>query len=123
MSLEQLRSEIDAATTPPYLVTVGEDGRPHCVSVSITWTGDVIATGVGNTTFTNAVTRPLVTLVWPPSEPGGLSLIVDATAAAADGAERHLRLSPTGAVLHRTVTVSGPAAATGQADCRPVSRP
>jgi hypothetical protein len=59
--------------------------------------------------------------VWPPLEPGGHSLIVDATAAAADRSERQLRLSPTGAVLHRTVP--GADASTGEADCRPVYRP
>ena len=120
MSIEELRRETDAATMTPYLVTVRDDGRPHCVSVSVTWTGDHITVGVGNKTFTNAVTRPLVTLVWPPSTPGGHSLIVDATAATADGPEGQLQLSPTGAVLHRTVTIPG--ASTGDPDCRPVSR-
>ncbi len=123
MSLEELRNAIDATITTPYLVSVGDDGRPHCVSVSITWTEEALATGVGNTTFTNAVTRPLVTLVWPPSELGGHSLIVDATAAAADGPRRQLRLNPTGAVLHRTVTVPGAAPSTDDSDCRPLSDP
>ena len=121
MSLERLGSEIDAATTTPYLVTVGDDGRPHCVSVSLRRSGSELAVGVGNTTFTNAAARPLVSLVWPPSKPNDHSLIVDATASAS-GPDRQLRLSATKAVLHRSAEASAPAVSTGESDGRPLSR-
>lgn len=123
MSLEQLQREIDAAApASPYLVTVGADGRPHSVSVSVAWERDTLVAGAGNTTFTNAVTRPLVSLVWPPSEVGGFSLIVDATAAAAEHRDRVLVLTPTSAVLHRTVPADS-GSSVGASDCRPVTRP
>jgi hypothetical protein len=122
VSLEKLRREIDQATSTPYLVTVSADGRPHCVSVAVDWRGDALVTTAGNTTFSNAVTRPLVSLVWPPSEPGGLSLIVDANANRAEDPERALVLVPTSAVLHRSAS-SGPGSSVGDADCGPIVRP
>jgi hypothetical protein len=74
--------------------------------------------GIGNTTGANASARPLVSLVWPPSEPGGHSLIVDATATTA-GDDGRVILEPTRAVLHRTVATPN-ASAAGESDCRPV---
>jgi hypothetical protein len=105
--LEGLRDEIDRALASPYLVTVGADGRPHCVSVAVGWATGLLVTDAGNTTVANARARPLVSLVWPPGQPGGHSLIVDATATVDDGSTRRVGLDPTSAVLHRTVSPSG----------------
>ena len=78
-----------------FLVTVGESGRPHVVSVEVAWDGGaVVVTGAGPTTATNAAARPDVTLVWSPRS--AYSLIVDGRA------EGMLRVVPTRAVLHRT---------------------
>lgn len=99
VSLDQLGDEIARAVTAPYLVTVGDDGRPHCVSVAVRWEAGLLITDVGRTTVANATVRPLVTVVWPPGRPGELTLIVDATAAT--GSTSGVRLSPTSAVLHR----------------------
>jgi|SRR5450759_1954815 hypothetical protein len=107
VSLEGLRDEIDRATASPYLVTVGADGRPHCVSVAVGWETGLLVADAGNTTVANATSRPLVSLVWPPGQPGGHSLIVDATATVGDGSARRVVLAPTSAVLHRTVSPSG----------------
>ena len=101
--LEGLRAEIDRAAASPYLVTVSADGRPHCVSVAVGWEGGRLVADAGNTTVVNATSRPLVSLVWPPGEPGGHSLIVDASASAGAGPARRVVLTPTSAVLHRTV--------------------
>ena len=122
VSLDELRRAIEATTSSPYLLSVGADGRPHCVSVSVEWRADALVTGVGNTTGANASARPLVSLVWPPSEPGGHSLIVDATATTAGGGDGRMILEPTRAVLHRTVATPD-ASAAGESDCRPVYRP
>ena len=83
----------------PYLVTVGDDGRPHCVGVTLRWDAGTLVADVGRTTVANARLRPLVTVVWPPGRPGDLTLIVDATAAT--GPTACIRLTPTSAVLHR----------------------
>lgn len=81
-----------------YLVTVGDDYRAHTVAVDPVMTGGaLVVASVGNSTRRNAGAHPDVTLVWPPREPGGLTLIVDGTA---DVADAGLRVTPTGAVLH-----------------------
>ena len=54
---------------------------------------------VGNTTGRNAAAHGAVTVLWPPREPTGYSLIVDGTAMV-DGDQ--LRLTPNRAVLHRS---------------------
>lgn len=98
VSLDGLREEVARFGATPYVVTVGEGGAPHVVSVSAGWDGDRLASPVGAGTAANAATRSQVTLLWLPYEPGGYSLIVDG-AAEVDGGV--LRVAPTKAVLHR----------------------
>jgi hypothetical protein len=116
VSLDRLREEISGFESEPYLLTVSDDERPHCVSAVIAWQGDAIVIGAGNRTAANASSRPSVSLLWPPNEPGGYSLIVDGTVTSASGAGAGgnvVVVEPTGAVLHRS-------AAGGGADCAPV---
>ncbi|MDG4663423.1 pyridoxamine 5'-phosphate oxidase family protein [Mycobacterium sp. 236(2023)] len=81
-----------------YLITVGDDFRAHTVAVDPTLTdGTLRITSVGNSTRRNASAHPDVTLVWPPRESGGYSLIVDGRADVDEG----MTVVPTGAVLHR----------------------
>ena len=40
VELEQLRDAIDATDRAPYFLTVGDDGRPHCVAVAWGLDGD-----------------------------------------------------------------------------------
>lgn len=85
-----------------YLLTAGDEGPPHSSSAAFTWEDGRLVTGAGRTTVRNVATRPTVSLLWPPSEPGGYSLIVDGDAeitGADDTARIHIR--PTWAVLHR----------------------
>lgn len=92
-----------------YLLTVSDDGRPHAVAVVPDLAGGVLSAAVGRRTATNAMQRPgAVSLVWPPAEVGGYSLIVDGTASV-DG--ENVRVLPTKGVLHRPAAPdSGPAA-------------
>jgi hypothetical protein len=108
-----------------YLVTVGVNGSPKVVTVEPTvLAGAVVVTAVGRGSLANVVSRPSVTLVFPPREEKGFTLLVDGTATPdGDG----LRIDPVSAVLHRPAAHSdGPpapvsAAATGCGnDCRPV---
>jgi hypothetical protein len=98
VELERLPAETDRYGPFPYVLTVSADGRPHAVSVAVSWRGATLAAEVGACTAANAAGRPDVSLLWPPPERGGYSLIVDGTAEVDDGA---LRLTPTKAVLHR----------------------
>ena len=102
-----------------YLVTVSEDARPHVVAVSPSLRQGVLhVEATGRRTRANAAARPDVTLVHPPADRAGYTLIVDGRAEVADDV---LLVSPTSAVLHRPATAGGPPSATGcGADCRPV---
>ena len=69
-----------------YLITVDEDYRVHTVTVDPTMREAIIDVGlIGGRTRKNLAQRAVdVTLLWPPLEPGGYSLIVD-------GRAQHLR--------------------------------
>jgi hypothetical protein len=120
VSLDRLREEVSRFGSSPYVLTVNGTGGPHAVSTAVSWEGDGLVTAVGARTSANASERSLVSLLWPPFEPGGYSLIVDATAEL-DG--ELLRLRPTKAVLHRTAA-SGfePSSASCGSDCIPILR-
>jgi hypothetical protein len=122
VDLQRLRQEISRFDSVPYLLTVTGDGRPHAVAVTLGWEDDDLTAEVGSRTASNAVERASVSLLWPPVEPGGYSLIVDGTArvTTAAGVGR-VTIEPSTAVLHRQ---GRPAAAvTGTSctsDCIPI---
>lgn len=119
--LEELRNELDRRSNMGYLLTVGDDGRPHCVAVEIEWHEDEIVMGSGRTSLRNARARHGVTLLSPPgpllpkgkgdTHPGpgtparGYALIVDcdvtATSEPIDAEGGTVCARPTHAVLHR----------------------
>lgn len=93
-----------------YLITVDEDYRVHTVAVEPTLRdlpegpGAVLDVGlIGGRTRSNLAHRRDVTLLWPPPEPGGYSLIVDGQAEVSEeGAETaRCGVVPTRALLHR----------------------
>jgi hypothetical protein len=98
VELDRLHEEVARFGSTPYLLSVSDDGRPHATSVSITWSGDSLVAGVGRRSAANCVDRPDVSLLWPPVEDGGFSLIVDGTASV-DG--ERVTVAPGRAVLHR----------------------
>ncbi len=102
-----------------YLLTVGEQLRPHAVAVRpVLAEGLLTVEGLGRRTGDNLAARPDVSLVWPPVEEGGYTLIVDGHAAVtASGAT----VEPSHAVLHRPADHAAPAGTTGcGSDCVPV---
>lgn len=89
-----------------YLVTVDDDYRVHTVDVEPELDGQLFIVGlVGGKTRRNVENRSAVTLLWPPAERGGYSLIVDGVTQLTDGDESGdtatLRVTPTRALLHR----------------------
>lgn len=100
-----------------YLITVGADHRAHAIAVQPVLAGGVFDLGgAGATTSRNLEQHSAVTLVWPPREPGGYSLIVDGTGTL--GAS--LFVTPQRAVLHRPAG-DAPAGPTGcPHDCVPL---
>jgi hypothetical protein len=86
-----------------YLVTVDDEYRVHTVTVEPELRERVLELGpIGDRTCTNVENHSAVTVLWPPSDPTGYSLIVDGWAEVTDtqGAAV-LRVTPTRALLHR----------------------
>lgn len=81
-----------------YLLTVADDGRPRVRAVPTQMVGTLLCCRTGEGARSNVTVRPTVSMVFPPAEDGGMSLIVDGDAVAVDDG---IELTPTGAVLHR----------------------
>ena len=82
-----------------YLVTVSDDARAHVLSVWPEATdAGIVVDGVGRHTQHNASAHPDVTLVFPPTDRGGYTLLVDG-AATVDGST--VTVAPVTAILHR----------------------
>lgn len=90
-----------------YLITVDDGYRVHTVTVEQLLRGAFLDVGlIGGRTRKNLAQRSDVTLLWPPPEPGGYSLIVDGSAVVTDVSDddtetARLRVIPTRALLHR----------------------
>jgi len=85
-----------------YLLTVSAASSVKAVSVAPTSTGgDLLVSGPGRGSIANCGANPAVTLLFPPRVAGDLSLLVDGTATV-DGDD--VRIRPTGAVLHKSVS-------------------
>ncbi|GAA4533696.1 pyridoxamine 5'-phosphate oxidase family protein [Mycobacterium paraffinicum] len=98
-----------------YLVTVDDDYRVHTVTVEPQLREAIVDVGlIGGRTRQNLAQRRDVTLLWPPTEPGGYSLIVDGTAEVTDAGDAvRLGVVPTRALLHREADPGSPGAAKG----------
>ena len=104
MPLDELKGAIAQRGGYAYLLTVGPDGRSHCVAVNVDWLGDELAVAPGNRSRDNAAARPLVSLLWPSPTIGDFSLLVDATVTSTIGGsgDNRIAMAPTKAVLHRS---------------------
>jgi hypothetical protein len=108
-----------------YLVTVSPQNHPHVVTVSAVAAGERLRIDeLRGKSRANLARCPVVTFVWPPSEPGGYSLIVEGVA---DCGDDEVMVTPTRAVLHRVAQPSaGPnysASGGCRADCIEVALP
>lgn len=104
-----------------YLITVGDDFRAHTVAVEPVLADGVFDVGpMGSGTRRNAGERPDVTVIWPPAESGGYTLIVDGRAKVTDDG---LTVTPTKAILHRRATSDSAATSPdGLHDCLPLKK-
>lgn len=92
-------AETIAGFGPAYLLTSDAGGRVKAVSALPSLVDGVLRCehpGRGSTA--NAALHPEVTMLWPPREAGGHSLLVDGTAEIDGDA---VLVSPQSAVLHR----------------------
>jgi hypothetical protein len=99
-----------------YLLTVGDNDRAHVVAVRPTLANDtLLISDPGIKTSANLAAHPVVTLVWPPTDPSDYSLIVDGDGSMQDA---KLAITPTRAVLHRPASPQVTATGGGcQSDC------
>lgn len=120
VDLDQLAGAL-ADFTFAYLVTVDDGYHAHTVAVEPVLVDGVLDVGpVGNSTRKNVTKHGDVTLVWPPLEPGGYTLIVDGRGQPTE-ADSALRIVPSRAVLHRKAAPDSPATAGGCLhDCVPL---
>ena len=96
-------------------MTVGDDFHAHTVVVEPVLADGVLDVGpVGGTTSRNMAAHDNVTLVWPPSEPGGYTLIVDGRA------DSSTKIVPSRAVLHRKATPGATTRPGCLHDCVPI---
>lgn len=111
--------------TAAYVLTVRDDATPHIAHLDMRLDGDVLRCGASRSAAANVAQRPTISLLWPPFEPGGYSMIVDAEARTVDGTDGlELELRPTSGVLHRPATPATPAAnASCSSDCAPLGSP
>ena len=117
VNLDQLADALTEFTFA-YLITVGADYRAHTVAVQPVFADGILDVGsIGNTTRKNVAEHDGVTLVWPPGQAGGYTLIVDGRGEPADD---RLAVVPIRAVLHRP---AAPGVATNPGclhDCAPL---
>lgn len=115
VDLDRLADEL-ANYTSAYLITVGDDFHAHTVAVDPVFVDGRFDVGpVGGTTSRNLAAHDSATLLWPPSDAGGYTLIVD-------GRAELQYLVPVRAVLHRKAA-AGPSTTPGcKDDCRPLER-
>lgn len=111
VDVTQLEAQLEQFGRTPYLVTTGDDQRPHTTHVVVALHSGSLRCGVGRRTAANARDRDLVCLLWAPHESGGYSLIVDGRAVVGDDADGPLlSIEPTKAILHRNAAGEGYAA-------------
>ncbi len=123
VALEKLRAEAERYGATPFLLTVSDDGRPHSVAISASWDGGALSAKTGKRTAANVAARRLVSVLWPPIEPGGYSLIVDGEGAVeGTGDDARVVVRPTRGVLHRPAASPTAIPDGCSADCKPVLR-
>ncbi|MBO0876459.1 MAG: pyridoxamine 5'-phosphate oxidase family protein [Pseudonocardia sp.] len=98
-----------------YLITVNADARAHVAVVTpAVADGRLSVTGLGKGSRGTVAVSPAVTLLWPPAETDGHSLVVDGVGTLHGD---DLMVAPTRAVLHRPAERPSPGAGGCQADC------
>ena len=104
-----------------YLLTVGTNG-PHTSLVTLNWQEGRLACTLGKSAARNVASQPNVSLLWPPLETGGDSIVVNALITIAENDPHPVASLPlTKAVFHRAG--ARPEGSTGPCpnDCKPIS--
>ena len=115
VDLDQLGKAL-ADFTLAYLITVDDAYHAHTVAVEPVMVDGMIDVGpIAGHTRRNLVLHDRVTLLCPPRQPGGYSLIVDGRGQPTDSDDDRQLIAPSRAVLHRKV--KSPGTASSAIDC------
>ncbi len=91
--------------TAAYVLTVRDDATPHVAHLEVRLDGDILRCSASRSAAANVTQRPMISVLWPPYEPGGYSMIVDVEAHTVDGVDGpELQMHPISGVLHRPAT-------------------
>ena len=106
VSLTELPDVMGRYAPNPYLLTASPDGTPRATSVTVQWSGSLLMAGAGRRSAANVMANDQVALLFPPTEPGDYTLIVDGWGEIQDGPVRGLVvvIQPKSAILHVTQT-------------------
>jgi len=123
MPIRTLAEAISHYGREAYLLTVAKDG-PHTSHVTIELRCSSIGCTVSASTANNIARQPNVSLLWPPTEPGGYALIVNG---AATGERRPTgvtmaEITLTKSVLHRPGPRPDDSDGPCASDCRRLTR-
>jgi hypothetical protein len=99
VALHEIPAQIARFGPGAFLVTVGDDGRPHPASVLVTAGDAGLSMGGGRRTCTNVAARPDVTVLFAGPDADGFALLVDGRASV--GGDGAVVVSPTSAILHK----------------------
>ncbi len=117
VDVSQLAAELERFGASAYVLTVRDDSTPHVAHVTFTLQDGALRCGASRTAARNVADRPTMSVLWPPHEEGGYSMIVDGECAV-DGDE--LVVTPTSGVLHRPAPAPEGSAADCGSDCAPL---
>jgi hypothetical protein len=99
---DQLAQSVAEYGPTAYLLTSDDDGRPRVTQVMGAISKNRVVVAAGGSASRNAKARPAVTMLWPPVDDGGFSLIADGVAEVDDpGPGAIVEVVVTSAVLHR----------------------
>ena len=120
MRIEDLAQALAEYDTGYLLTSLA--GRTKVVTVEPEVSGNqIIAKGLGHGSTANLAENPQCTLLFPPAERHGYTLLIDGTGTAVDGT---LTMEPSTAVRHRPAAhADGPPASGATADCVNDCRP
>jgi hypothetical protein len=122
--LDRLRTEMSRFASEPYLLTVTAERDPHCGTVRVGWdaSGERIVIDPPPSSWPGSAAsgHQQVSLLWPPDERGGYSLIVDGDAEQSGAAQ--LTISISKAVLHRRGAPTAANTSSCTSDCVPLFR-
>lgn len=132
VDVAKFAEQINLYGTAGYVLSVRDDHTPHIAHVTFTLANGELRCGASRSAAANVASRSRISLLWPPTEPGGYSMIVDGDARI-EGDE--LVVVPVSGVLHRPAQPNGgpngashaePTEASSssgacQSDCAPIS--